>query len=217
MLTFKYHYQRLKMLKFRNDKGFTLIELIMVTIILGILAAVAVPRYLNVTQNAELAVERGVVTQLRAAVEQYADNKFASEGRYQYPENPFDLVEVEGYVGFEHEFIEDGSWFLMQQEGSDVLEILHRRRNNTVYGWTYTAADRSDGPSDDRGANVGDMALSVPIDQNQDGIFEDCDGNNLSDDPSTPGVCWNDWHWDGECLTCFEDWEKYSIYASNNE
>ena len=94
------------MLKFRNDKGFTLIELIMVTIILGILAAVAVPRYLNVTQKAELAVERGVVTQLRAAVEQYADNKFASEGRYQYPENPFDLVEVEGYVGFEHEFIE---------------------------------------------------------------------------------------------------------------
>ena len=205
------------MLKFRNDKGFTLIELIMVTIILGILAAVAVPRYLNVTQKAELAVERGVVTQLRAAVEQYADNKFASEGRYQYPENPFDLVEVEGYVGFEHQFIKDGSWFLVQEDGSDVLQILHRRMNNTVYGWTYTAADRSDGPSDDRGANVGDMALSVPIDQNQDGIFEDCDGNNLSDDPSTPGVCWNDWHWDGECLTCYEDWEKYSIYASNNE
>ena len=90
------------MLKFRNDKGFTLIELIMVTIILGILAAVAVPRYLNVTQKAELAVERGVVTQLRAAVEQYADNKFASEGRYQYPENPFDLVEVEVFPDFDN-------------------------------------------------------------------------------------------------------------------
>ena len=148
------------MLKFRNDKGFTLIELIMVTIILGILAAVAVPRYLNVTQKAELAVERGVVTQLRAAIEQYADNKFASEGIYQYPDNTFDLVEVEGYVGFEHGSIKDGSWFLVQEDGSDVLQILHRRMNNTVYGWTYTAADRSDGPSDDRGANVGDMALS---------------------------------------------------------
>ena len=204
------------MLKFYNDKGFTLIELIMVTIILGILAAVAVPKYLNLTQKAERAVERGVVTQLRAAVEQYADNKFTTEGRYQYPDNPFDLVEVEGYVGFEWEQIQDGAWFLYQ--GVDgVLEILHRRRNNTVYGWTYSAMDRSDAPGDDRGANVGETVMSHPIDDDGDGVFEDCDGNNLSEDENTVGVCWNDWRWDGECLTCSEDWEQNSIYASNNE
>ena len=204
------------MLKFYNDKGFTLIELIMVTIILGILAAVAVPKYLNLTQKAERAVERGVVTQLRAAVEQYADNKFATEGRYQYPDNPFDLVEVEGYVGFEWEQIQDGAWFLAQGE-SDVLRIFHRRRNNTVYGWTYSAMDRSDAPGDDRGANVGETVMSNPIDDDGDGVFEDCDGNNLSEDENTVGVCWNDWRWDGECLTCSEDWEQNSIYASNNE
>ena len=204
------------MLKFYNNKGFTLIELIMVTIILGILAAVAVPKYLNLTQKAERAVERGVVTQLRAAVEQYADNKFATEGRYQYPDNPFDLVEVEGYVGFEWEQIQDGAWFLAQGE-SDVLRIFHRRRNNTVYGWTYSAMDRSDAPGDDRGANVGETVMSNPIDDDGDGVFEDCDGNNLSEDENTVGVCWNDWRWDGECLTCSEDWEQNSIYASNNE
>ena len=204
------------MLKLYNDKGFTLIELIMVTIILGILAAVAVPKYLNLTQKAERAVERGVVTQLRAAVEQYADNKFATEGRYQYPDNPFDLVEVEGYVGFEWEQIQDGAWFLYQ--GVDgVLEILHRRRNNTVYGWTYSAMDKSDAPGDDRGANVGETVMSHPIDNDGDGVFEDCEGNNLSEDENTVGVCWNDWRWDGECLTCSEDWEQNSIYASNNE
>ena len=204
------------MLKFYNNKGFTLIELIMVTIILGILAAVAVPKYLNLTQKAEHAVERGVVTQLRAAVEQYADNKFATEGRYQYPDNPFDLVEVEGYVGFEWEQIQDGAWFLYQG-GDGVLEILHRRRNNTVYGWTYSAMDKSDAPGDDRGANVGETVMSNPIDDDGDGVFEDCDGNNLSEDENTVGVCWNDWRWDGECLTCSEDWEQNSIYASNNE
>ena len=41
----------------KNNKGFTLIELIMVTIILGILAAVAIPRYASTVVKAEEAAE----------------------------------------------------------------------------------------------------------------------------------------------------------------
>lgn len=63
------------MIKLRKQKGFTLIELIVVIVILGILASTAIPRFTAVTDDARAAVADGIAGAiLSSAVIQFAAN-----------------------------------------------------------------------------------------------------------------------------------------------
>ena len=148
----------------KNNKGFTLIELIMVTIILGILAAVAVPRYMGTVNQAEAAAEKAVVDALKAAVENYSTQEFLEKGRYDYPNNPFLLVDVDGYCGDCSGGMVDGSWkFENATSDTSTKVITHQRRDNSKWYWEYSVADKSTGDSDDRGWNIGTNNLANGI------------------------------------------------------
>ncbi len=60
----------------RNNKGFTLIELMIVVAIIGILAAVAMPRFANLIRKSNEGATKGKLGAIRSALSiYYADNE----------------------------------------------------------------------------------------------------------------------------------------------
>tara|TARA_B100001996_G_C18611493_1_gene573910 strand:+ start:218 stop:643 length:426 start_codon:yes stop_codon:yes gene_type:complete len=129
----------------KNNKGFTLIELIMVTIILGILAAVAIPRYMTTVTKAEEAAEDAVINAIKAGLETYAVEQLMDSGRRTWPDNPWEALDTKptGYTTDATDADADGEWTY----NTTSNKITHQRNDNSRVGWAY-----------DKGTQTGDNA-----------------------------------------------------------
>ena len=149
-----------------NKNGFTLIELIMVMIILGIMAAVAIPRYLDSISNAEQSAEDAVISAIRSGLKQYANNALFEEGRAVWPDNPFEVLsDVPTGYNANDNGLEDGIDQLdgvADEDGEWTFDygnsrITHQRADNSRYYWVYN-----------KGVQTGDNAAVGSLGNRQD-------------------------------------------------
>lgn len=121
-----------------NQQGFTLIELVMVIVILGILAAVAIPQFINLTTKAEVAAEDGIIGSLRSGVYTYSVNQMA-DGQTSglYPDNPFDGLGQwpTEYDSSDHDNADaSGEWTYNSTDST----VTHMRKDgSTLSTWDY--------------------------------------------------------------------------------
>jgi len=139
------------MKKTTSRNGFTLIELIIVMVILGIMAAVAVPRYLDSIANAEQSAEDAVISAVRGGLKQYANNSLLENGRASWPTDPFTALSEKpaGHTEDGDLADTDGEWTFIDN-GDGTGQITHQRADNSRYTWDYNSGiQETDEPSAD--------------------------------------------------------------------
>ena len=129
--------QEIVMNKIKN--GFTLVELIIVMVLLGILAAIAVPRMTSSIQSAEENTEQKFMGNLVSALEIYAGDEFVENSVKSYPDDPFDALDRDP----------NDTWDF------NPMGIEHTRNDGTIKTWYYTVT----APAND---NHGSYTLSGP-------------------------------------------------------
>ena len=117
-------------MKNKYQKGFTLIELVIIMVILGVLAAVAVPRLGNTIDSSEVSSEETVLGSLRSAVEVYAMDQVVANSVKSYPLNPFDALDTKSKNDL---LYSNGWWF----SGG---YIQHTRNDGNILSWQYNTS-----------------------------------------------------------------------------
>ena len=137
----------------KQQEGFTLMELMIVVVIIGILAGIAVPLYTGIQQRTKRGVGQGNADMLNRAVEQmvYLDRLEKTPeitGDYVHKDHFGLLLDYIGYL-------EDGDGAPETRKVKEGYELMHVRWNETD--------SKYDVVEDDKLAENKDLAEDHPI------------------------------------------------------
>jgi type II secretory pathway pseudopilin PulG len=104
-------------------------------VILGVLAAVAVPRLGNTIDSSEVSAEEAVIGSLKSAVEVYAMDQVVNNSNKSYPSNPFDALDDKS-----RNDLYNKGWVWDYQGNTG---INHIRNDDTRLYWYYNSSNGS--------------------------------------------------------------------------
>ena len=125
--------------RFHNRKGFTLIELMIVVVIIGILAALAIPRFMKATAKAKQSEAKQLLKQIYTMEHAYrqANNTYGDNGLTSVPGAAFTFpqigVEIQSSALYAYNIVAAANTFTATATGNIDDDA-------TIDTWTITDA-----------------------------------------------------------------------------
>jgi len=129
--------------KKRLPKGFTMIELLLVLVIIGILAAVVVPKFTGRTEKARIRAMEAQLANFKTAITAFE----IESGRFPRTDEGLDsLVEKPNDV---HEWSQQMEYIPKDSWGSEFVYVYPGRRNPSGYDLSSPGPDKQSDTADD--------------------------------------------------------------------